>query len=116
MSDLTKLSSLEELDGWMDRSRREPVWIFKHSLTCSISARALEEFRSFAGDEDAAETGYGLIEVQTARELSNELARRTGVRHETPQAMLLRDGGVVWHASHWRIRADSLRRTAGDAA
>ncbi len=112
MSKLTKLSSMEELDGWFDRSRREPVWVFKHSLTCPISAAAFEEFQSFAGDDGGSETGHALIEIQTARELSDELARRTGVRHESPQALLLRDGEAVWHASHWRIRADKLRRTA----
>jgi bacillithiol system protein YtxJ len=111
MSDLTRLSELDDLDRWLERSRREPVWVFKHSLTCPTSATALEEFRTFAAT-GGGEAGYALIEVQTARELSNELARRTGVRHESPQAMLLRDGEAVWHASHWRIRADTLHRTA----
>ncbi len=115
MSDLTKLSSLEELDGWLERSRRESVWVFKHSLTCPTSAMALDEFRAFAGD-NGDETGYALIEVQTARQLSDELARRTGVRHESPQALLLRDDRAIWHASHWHIKADSLRRASAAAA
>jgi bacillithiol system protein YtxJ len=109
MSDLTKLSTPEELDRWMERSRREPVWVFKHSLTCGASGVALDEFRAFVA-EDGGEDSYALIEVQTAREVSNELARRTGVGHESPQVLLLRDGQAVWHASHWRIRADSLPR------
>ncbi len=115
MSELTKLSSVEDLDRWLERSHREPVWVFKHSLTCPISGSALSEFQAFAGDEDGA-TGYALIEVQTARELSNEPARRTGVRHESPQALLLRDDRAIWHASHWHIKADSLRRASAAAA
>ncbi|MFQ5350770.1 MAG: bacillithiol system redox-active protein YtxJ [Thermoanaerobaculia bacterium] len=115
MSDLTKLSSLEELDDWMGRSRRQPVWVFKHSLTCPISAVALEEFREFVIDGGDV-TGHALIEVQTARELSDELARRTGVRHESPQALLLRNDQAVWHASHSRIKADSLRRASAGTA
>lgn len=115
MSELTKLSSLEELDGWLERSRREPVWVFKHSLTCPTSSSALREFQAFAADDDGG-NGYALIEVQTARELSNELARRTGVRHESPQALLLRDDEAVWHDSHWRIRADRLRRAVAGVA
>jgi bacillithiol system protein YtxJ len=114
MSKLTKLSGMDELEGWLERSRSEPVWIFKHSLTCPTSAAALEEYRAFAGEAGAK--GHALIEVQTSRRLSDELARRTGIRHESPQAMLLRDGKAVWHASHWRIRADRLRRQAAAPA
>ena len=113
MSDLTRVSDIAELDGWMERSRGEPVWLFKHSLTCPISATALREYQEFA---DGAAGGCAVIEVQTARDVSTELARRTGVRHESPQALLLRDGEAVWHASHWRIRADSLRLTAESGA
>ncbi len=112
MGDWTKLGSLEELDGWMERSRREPVWVFKHSLTCPVSFSALEEYRAFIGQDGSAGTGFAVVEIQTSREVSTELARRTGVRHESPQALLLRDGEVVWHASHWRIRIDSLRQSA----
>lgn len=111
MSDLTKLASLEELDDWLDRSRRAPVWVFKHSLTCPVSAAALDEFLAFAADGGAA-AGCALIEVQTARPLSDELSRRTGVCHESPQVLLLRDGKAVWHASHWRVTADRLRDEA----
>ena len=115
MSEPTKLSGLDELESWLERSHHEPVWIFKHSLTCPISAAALAEYQSFAGEADGA-AAHALIEVQNARQLSAELARRTGVRHESPQALLLRDGKAVWHASHWRIRADRLRRQAAAAS
>lgn len=111
MSDLTKLSALDELDDWLGRSRRSPVWIFKHSLTCPISGAALDEFLAFATDGGRA-AECALIEVQTDRPLSDELSRRTGVRHESPQVVLLRDGEAVWHASHWRVTADRLRQAA----
>ena len=111
MSEIPRVSRVDELEGWMERSRRAPVWLFKHSLTCPISATALREFEEFAG-EGAARNSCAVIEVQPARDVSTELARRTGVRHESPQALLLKDGEAVWHASHWQIRADSLRRTA----
>ena len=116
MSEATKLTSSEDLDRWIELSRERPVWIFKHSTRCGISASALEEFERFAADSGSGEVRWALIDVLDARPVSHELARRSGVRHETPQALLLRDGEVVWHDSHWRIRADSLRRTAGPAA
>lgn len=114
MSDLTKLISIEEMEGWLDLSRREPVWVFKHSLTCPISGAALREYEAFAAGGDD-ESRCALIEVQTARQLSDELARRTGIRHESPQALLFQDGEVKWHASHWRIKADSLRNATAES-
>ncbi len=91
--------------------------MFKHSLTCGTSDAAYAEFRDFAGaGADGLASRCAVVEVQTAREVSDELARRTGVRHESPQALLLRDGEAIWHASHWRIRGDHLRRAAGAAA
>jgi bacillithiol system protein YtxJ len=115
MSELTRLNRVEELEACLERSWREPVWVFKHSLTCSISFTALAEFEAFV-DEGGPARSYALIEVQTARELSDELARRTGVLHESPQVILLRDGEAVWHASHWRIEAESLQRASAAMA
>ncbi|MEM7357326.1 MAG: monothiol bacilliredoxin BrxC family protein [Acidobacteriota bacterium] len=47
--------------------------------------------------------------MQNARDVSNEIAQRTGVKHESPQALLMRDGTVTWHASHWSIQAEALQ-------
>ena len=44
-----------------------------------------------------------ILEVQSAREISRELANLTGVRHETPQVIVLRDGKAVWNASHFDV-------------
>jgi bacillithiol system protein YtxJ len=40
--------------------------------------------------------------------LSNLIAQRFGIRHESPQALLIKDERVVWHASHWAITSESL--------
>ena len=54
------------------------------------------------------EVTYKMITVQTHRPLSDAVAQRLGLRHETPQAILLRDGKIVWTASHFRITATQL--------
>jgi bacillithiol system protein YtxJ len=51
-----------------------------------------------------------VITVQSHRGLSDSAADRFGIRHETPQAILLRDGRPVWNASHFRITANELAR------
>ena len=45
-----------------------------------------------------------LVVVQTARNVSRELATMTGIRHETPQVIVLKDGKAVWNASHFKSR------------
>jgi bacillithiol system protein YtxJ len=51
---------------------------------------------------------YAMVTVQTHRAVSNAVAQRLGVRHETPQALLIRDGRVVWSASHFRVTAAAV--------
>jgi len=48
------------------------------------------------------------VTVQTGRELSNAVAKRLGVRHETPQALLIQAGRVVWSAAHFRVTAEAI--------
>ena len=90
------------LENLLTDSKRKPVIVFKHSNACSISARAYREMEKFDGP-------VNILEVQSAREVSRELANLTGIRHETPQVIVLRDGKAVWNASHFDV-------TAGDVA
>lgn len=84
------------------------VLVFKHSLTCPISAGAFREFQRFLAGGAPEGTKVRLIEVQNARSASNRVAEVTGVRHESPQALLIEDGTVRWHRSHGQITAQSL--------
>ncbi len=102
MSALHPLSHLDDLDAAIAESRERPVLLFKHSRTCGVSCEALDELHAHV-EESQGSAAYKLITVQSHRQLSNEAATRLGVRHETPQAILLRDGRPVWTASHFRI-------------
>jgi bacillithiol system protein YtxJ len=51
-----------------------------------------------------------LVVVQRARDVSSEIASRTGVRHESPQAIVLRNGEAVWSASHYDITSDAVEQ------
>ncbi len=116
---LTELKTPDDLDRLVEVSSTEPVLIYKHSLTCGTSSMALEEIKDLlAGPPLGAHVG--LVLVQSARLLSNEVSSRFGLRHESPQVILVRDGRVVWHASHFRVTAaaikDALQRLAPSAA
>lgn len=84
----------------------EPAWIFKHSTTCPISAGAYDQFRRYLDAHD--DVPAGVIIVQQNRDLSQKVAEQTGVRHESPQALLVKDGNVLFHASHGSITVNSL--------
>jgi bacillithiol system protein YtxJ len=65
------------------------------------------------GDDDPPL--YAIV-VQYARDLSNHIAEALGVRHETPQVLLIKDGEAIYHASHYDISTDDLRSAAHSAA
>lgn len=104
---LVPLRQIEDLDKLLTGG--QPLLLFKHSHTCGVSAEALDELISHLDRPDApADTRYAIITVQTHRALSNAVAQRFGVRHETPQALLIRGGRVVWSAAHFRVTARAL--------
>jgi monothiol bacilliredoxin len=110
MAEIQHVDSIPALDELLERSKERPVWVFKHSLTCATSSFAWAEFQRFAADGGAQDGAvYALIVVQRARAVSNALAERTGIQHQSPQAILLRDAQAAWHASHYGIRIDALK-------
>ena len=103
----TPLHDVAALDAAIGESSERPVLIFKHSRSCGVSCEALDELQAHLDGSDGA-VAYKLITVQTHRPVSDAAAQRLGLRHETPQAILLRDGKIIWNASHFRITAAQL--------
>jgi bacillithiol system protein YtxJ len=112
---LTRLDRVEELTRLLDASQRRPQLVFKHSFSCGISAEALDEIIAHL-DESRRDVDYAMVTVQSHRDLSNAVARELGVRHETPQALLIVDGRVVWTASHFRVTAKAVGEAISAAA
>jgi bacillithiol system protein YtxJ len=106
------LYGLVELEQAITESHVQPVLLFKHSYTCGVSAEALDELRAHLDGHAAAPPGvrYAMVTVQTHRDVSNAIATRLGVRHETPQAILVLAGRAVWTASHFRVNAAELTK------
>jgi bacillithiol system protein YtxJ len=100
-----EVSETNQLDELFAESSEKPVILFKHSLTCPISHAAYEEM-SLLKEEPVF-----LIVVQDARRLSNEIAVRTKIKHESPQTIILHNSEVVWHASHYDITKTAIVRS-----
>jgi bacillithiol system protein YtxJ len=109
-SDLKALRHLSDLDQLLEDSARRPVLLFKHSYACGTSAEALDELIAHLDERRREDTDYAVVTVQTHREISNAVSAKLGIRHETPQALLIRDRRVVWSASHFRVTADAVTK------
>ena len=110
---LTTVQRVDELEKLIAESDNRPLLLFKHSRSCGISAEALDELIEHVTAATASATAldprYAVVTVQTHRDVSNAVAARLGVRHETPQAIIVRRGKAVWSASHFRVNAASIK-------
>lgn len=99
-----KLDSTERLEQLFEESHDKPVILFKHSTTCPISSGVYQEISRVAGD-------INLVVVQSARPISLAIAEKTGIRHESPQAIVIKNGEVVYHASHFDVTAEDVLKS-----
>ena len=104
---LIQVEDVAQLERLLTTSDPRPLLLFKHSRTCGTSAQALDEFVAHLADHVSG-ARYAMVTVQTHREVSAAVTRMLGVRHETPQALLIQNGRVVWSASHFRVTADAV--------
>lgn len=108
MAEYQELTSISALDELLQASHQQPVLFFKHSNACPISSRALGEFQKYLASETNAAIKHALIVVQTARDVSNQLAAVIGIQHESPQAIIVRDGKAIWDESHFKLKSDVI--------
>jgi len=101
------ISSANDIEAIIDRSRVIPCLILKHSTRCPISTMAKSRVEmSWDFEEDQVEAYY--LDLIAYRDVSNLIADEFGVRHESPQALLIEDGKCVKHASHLNIRVAEM--------
>ena len=106
--EISDVSSLEKAVKQSSESNLSGILLFKHSTRCPISAMAkmrLESGWDFPDDVPAY-----LIKVVEHRNVSNKLAEITGVQHESPQIIVLKDEKPVYHASHGAILVNQLKK------
>jgi bacillithiol system protein YtxJ len=92
------INDVESLNDFVGSLNGSSGVLFKHSNTCGISSRAYTEMAGLPHP-------VGLVVVQDARAVSDEIESRWSVSHETPQVLIIQDGKVVWSASHFQIKA-----------
>ncbi len=102
------LTDINQLDLIIEESKIKPVIIFKHSTRCIISKMALRSFESDYNLGDAFECYY--LDLIAHRDISNEIANRFGIEHQSPQILIIKNGIVIYNESHEGIDANVLKQ------
>lgn len=93
------LTTVAQLDEIVEASKTKKAVIFKHSTRCSISSSVLNKFEKQIGEE------YDLyyLDLIAYRDVSNAIAEKFGIVHQSPQAVFFENGEVTQHDSHYAI-------------
>ena len=97
----TPIESLDAVDRLVEKSQQQPVVLFKHDTHCSISAAAYREMSQFEGE-------VALVDVGRHNDIAQEIAKRTGIKHESPQVIVFDNGKPTWSASLYDITHGAL--------
>ena len=80
--------------------------LFKHSTACGVSAVVYKEMEKFARENPGVPV-Y-LLGVREQRDLSTKVQGVFGIQHESPQAIVIKDGKAVWNDSHSAVTAEAV--------
>ena len=106
---LQPLTDVAQIDTLLSASPQRAVVLFKHSPTCGISAHVYYNLMPLVRDTQLDANWY-LISVRAHRDVSDAIAERLKVWHASPQVIVVRNGAVVWHGSHFGVSARSVLR------
>jgi bacillithiol system protein YtxJ len=102
------LTSVEQLDEIEKLSMNQAVVIFKHSTTCGISAAAKARLEAVPFSHDKGLFYY--LDLLTYRPVSNMVAEKFGVVHQSPQIIVMKNGKAVQNNSHHAINGDLVNK------
>lgn len=103
-----QLTDLGQLNEIIDLSTQKSVAIFKHSTRCSVSRMVLKQFENEFDLQDKVVPYF--LDLLEHRDISNEIASRFGVQHQSPQLIVIKDGKAIYNASHESIDTLKLKQ------
>lgn len=104
-----RLTAVEQLNDIDKESLQKPIAIFKHSTRCGTSRMALRQFeKQFTIENEQVKLYF--LDLIAFREVSNEVAIRFQVMHQSPQLIVLKNSNTIHHSSHYSIDAGLLER------
>jgi bacillithiol system protein YtxJ len=104
----TDLERLSQIDDLISYSHNSAILIFKHSTRCNISSIAKTRLETKWNFDDSIVKPY-YLDLLNHRDISNSLAEKFNVFHESPQIILLKNGECILDASHLDISIDEIK-------
>lgn len=103
-----KLISPEQISEIKEISKSNPVLLFKHSTTCSISNTTLNRLERNWKEEGMKISAF-YLDLLNYRSISKEIAEEFQVEHQSPQVLIIKDGQSVYNNSHFGIDYPSIK-------
>lgn len=104
-----QVTNLNQLNAIIEASKITPVLIFKHSTRCGISRFVFKNFeREYDIPSDKLQPYF--LDLIAFREISNDVATKLNVSHQSPQVIVVKDGEVVYHDSHNSISVTNIKK------
>jgi bacillithiol system protein YtxJ len=103
------LTSPAEVDGFLAEN---PLAVVFKAGTCHKTQETFSQVQPLL--EDRPDLPLGIIRVVESRSASNRVAEVTGLRHESPQLILFKDGKSVFDRDNWNITGESFAEALGD--
>ena len=102
------LTEISQLTTLISQSSIKPILIFKHSTRCGVSRMALKSFeKSYDLNESVLEMCF--LDLLSYRDLSNEISSLLNVHHQSPQVLVVKNGDLVYHDSHYEISLQKIK-------
>lgn len=109
MEQWKNLESKEQLDELLNKSSEKPVVIFKHSTRCSISSMALNRLQREWNKEEMKPVDFYYLDLISYRDISNKIAEKLNVDHQSPQLIIIKNGKATFHTSHMGVTYQELK-------
>ncbi len=107
-NEFQELVTVEQWRDLYERSANKRIFLFKHSTTCPISAKANEEVHQFAENYDGKDAEFAFLKVRESRPVSNAIEADLQIKHESPQFFIIENKEVKWCDSHWNITKEKI--------
>lgn len=106
------LNELSQLEDIVKESNEQAVLIYKHSTRCGISSMALDRLERTWDHESGKKIKAYYLDLLAFREVSNAVAEKFAVYHQSPQVILIKEGKAVFDDSHMAISYDGFEKYA----
>lgn len=103
-----QLTSVQKLDEILANTTDKTFVFFKHSTRCGISRMVWNQVR-FLGKDKPKDVSLIYIDLIAYRDVSNAIAEKLKVFHQSPQVIVLQNNEVVYEASHSAIETEMIK-------